>query len=310
MPSVEHLLDVWAARLGFSSHALTRLIATMLVAVGYIIVGRTARRLVSRTVEDNSARYQTIRATEYALGLIALIILVRVWFQGVTGLATYLGLLSAGIAIALQDPIINLAGWLFIVLRRPFQVGDRIEIGERRGDVVDLRIFQFTLLEIGNWVEADQSTGRVIHVPNGWIFKHTIANYDRGFRYIWNEMAVTVTFESNWRRAKEVLLRIVTERAEHLSSDATEQIAEAAGRYHIKFSKLTPVVWTAVVDSGVKLTMRYLCKPRERRSSQHEIWESVLDQFAQMADVDLAYPTTRRFDNAREGKPGTRPRRE
>jgi small-conductance mechanosensitive channel len=222
--------------------------------------------------------------------------------QGVTGLATYLGLLSAGLAIALQDPIINLAGWLFIVTRSPFRVGDRIQIGSHSGDVVDVRIFQFTLLEIGNWVNSDQSTGRVIHVPNGWVFKNSIANYDAGFSYIWNEIEVVVTFESNWRRAKEVLTRTVTDHAEHLTADATRAIDEAAERYHIKMTKLTPVVWTSVVDQGVRLTLRYLCKARERRVSLNEMWEAILDEIANLDDVDLAYPTTRRFDNRLEGK--------
>ena len=67
------------------------------------------------------------------------------------------------------------------------------------------RIFMFTLMEIGNWVDADQSTGRVIHIPNGKVFKEVLANYSKGFQYIWNEIPVLVTFESNWKKAKEIL---------------------------------------------------------------------------------------------------------
>ena len=71
--------------------------------------------------------------------------------------------------------------------------------------LIDLRIFQFTLMEIGNWVDADQSTGRIVHVPNGSVFVTPLANYAKGFQYIWNEIPVLVTFESDWRRAKEIL---------------------------------------------------------------------------------------------------------
>lgn len=301
----DHLSNVtrWLGdRIGISGDAQLRIIATLIVLVSYAIVVRLARRLAQRTVADVTSRYWILKASSYALGLIAVAILFRVWAQGVTGIATYLGLLSAGIAVALQDPLINLAGWLFVVTRRPFEVGDRIEIGTHAGDVVDIRIFQFTLLEIGNWVAAEQSTGRVVHVPNGWVFKHPVANYDKGFRYVWHEIPVVVTFESDWRLAKDVLLRICTERAEHLSSDATRRINEAAERYRIRLAKLTPVVWTSAVDHGVRLTMRYLCKPRERRVSEHVMWEAILTEFAKLDDVDLAYPTTRFFDNPREGK--------
>ena len=96
--------------------------------------------------------------------------------EGLRSLGTFLGLLSAGLAIALKDVVASMAGWIFILWRRPFQLGDRIQIGDRAGDVVDLRLFQFTLLEIGNWVDADQSTGRSIHVPNGAVFTEPLFN--------------------------------------------------------------------------------------------------------------------------------------
>src|SRR5207247_865051 len=95
----------------------------------------------------------------------------------------------------------------FILWRRPFEVGDRVQIGPHAGDVIDLGLFQFTLNEIGAWVNADQSTGRIIHVPNGKVFTDPVANYNKGFRYIWNEVPVVVTFESDWRKAKQILGR-------------------------------------------------------------------------------------------------------
>ena len=204
----------------------------------------------------------------------------------------------------MQDPVANFAGWLFLIVRRPFGVGDRIQIGPHTGDVVDIRPFRFVMMEVGNWVKADQSTGRVIHVPNALVFKSPVANFDEAFGYIWNELEVTVTMESDWKAAKAELLRIVEEHAEHLTADVTERIRLAADKLHIQFGKVTPVVWTAVGDSGVRLTVRYLCKPRERRSSTSEIWETVLEAFAKLPRVDFAYPTTRHFDNRTEGKPG------
>jgi small-conductance mechanosensitive channel len=293
--------------LGISEDVQLRILATLGVFFAYAIALRVLRRIVARTVTDATNRYQVVKAITYFFGFLAVAVVAKVWLQGVTGLATYLGLLSAGVAVSLQDPIINLAGWLFIVSRRPFEVGDRIQIGPHTGDVVDIQIFQFTLLEVGNWVHADQSTGRVIQVPNGWVFKNPVANYDKGFRYIWHEIEVVLTFESNWRRAKEVLLKTVTDHAEHLTADATRQIQEAADRYHIKFTKLTPVVWTSVVDHGIRLTMRYLCKPRERRKSANEMWESILEALEKLPDVDMAYTTVRYFDHRFEGKPNAKP---
>ena len=241
-----------------------------------------------------------------------MLLLGRIWIAGLGALATYLGILSAGLAIALKELVANFVGWVFILWRRPFKVGDRIQIGDVAGDVIDLRIFQFTLLEIGNWVAADQSTGRVVHVNNGRIFSDHLANFSAGFRHIWNEVPVLVTFESDWRRAKEVLLEIARRHGEELSRAAEEEIRQAARRFMIFYSKLTPTVYTSVRDSGVLLTIRYLCDARRRRGSEEAIWEDILDAFAAADDIDFAYPTRRFYDNVVEGKPAARatPRRD
>jgi small-conductance mechanosensitive channel len=162
-------------------------------------------------------------------------------------------------------------------------------------------------MEIGNWVESDQSTGRVIHIPNGKIFNEGLANYSQGFAYIWNEIPVLVTFESDWRKAKQLLTETAQRYGTALSDSAARDLKEAAKKYMIFYSKLTPAVYTTVKDCGVMLTIRYLCEPRRRRGSEQEIWEDILDAFAAHDDIDFAYPTQRFYHNEREGKLGTRP---
>ena len=161
-----------------------------------------------------------------------------------------MGLLSAGVAIALQSLVLNLAGWAFIVWRRPFEVGDRIEIGAYKGDVVDIGAFGFTLLELGNWVNAEQSSGRTVRVPNGQIFSEAVANYTRGFDFIWAELPVVVTFESDWQKAKQVLTQIVEEQTAEVVQDAEQQLRQANEFMMVQYSRLSPTVYTRVVDSG------------------------------------------------------------
>lgn len=291
----------WRA-LGVDPAAAWRVVGTVLVILVWLVLQRVVRRLLFRTISDPASRFSIGKLLNYLLGTIALLVVARLWIQGITGLATYLGLLSAGIAIALQDLITNFAGWVFIMIRRPFAIGDRIQIATFQGDVVDIRLFRFVMLEIGNWVHGDQSTGRVLHIPNGMVFKNPVANYDEAIGFIWNEIDVVVTFESDWRKAKRLLEEIAQQNAAAMEPEARKRVDAAAHEMHIQFSKLTPVVWTTAVDSGVRLTLRYLCKPRQRRSSTSAMWEKILDAFAPLPDVDLAYPTTRFFEHAAEGK--------
>ena len=261
-------------------------------------------RIVRRRTDDIRSRYHWRKISTHVSVFIGLLVIGRIWLTGFQTFLTFAGLVSAGIAIALKDILANIAGWVFIVWRRPFSVGDRIEIGKLIGDVIDIRVFQFSLLEVGGWVDADQSTGRVLHVPNGLLMTTPLANYGAGFEYIWNEIPVLVTFESNWRKAKDILLSIGREHAENLSEKAAQKVRETNRKFMIFYKTFTPTVYTSVKDSGVLLTIRYLCRPRERRGSTQAIWEDVLDQFAAAHDIDFAYPTRRFFDSAVEGKSG------
>ena len=257
-------------------------------------------RVVNRNVEDDKRRYHARKSITYIYGVVLFILIGSIWFRGMSSVGTFLGLMSAGLAVALHDPISNVAGFFFIEARKPFRVGDRVEIDGTQGDVIDIRLFQFSIVEVGNWVDADQSTGRIIHVPNNLAMRKPLANSHAGFEYIWNEVPVLVTFESDWKRAKELLLSIGRENTEFLSKGAQQQIRQAAQKYLIVAGKLTPTVYTDVKDSGVNLTIRYLVNPRQRRGTEQKIWEEILDAFHQEPDIELAYPTVRYFSHHQE----------
>lgn len=293
--------------LGFGPVMQEKILQTVIVVVGWIIFDKLIKKIVFDHIDDYTLRYQWQKIVKYITVVFAIIFLTKVWFGAFDSLGTYLGLVSAGLAIAFKDLLVNLAGWIFIMIRKPLTVGDRVEIGEVTGDVIDIRIFQFSVIEIGNWVDADQSTGRIIHIPNGIVFNKWQANYTAGFEYIWNEIPVLVTFESDWKMTKEILLNAVNKHAVHLSKDAELQIKEAAKKFLIFYKKLTPIVYTSVKDSGVMLTMRYLCHVRRRRATEELIWEEVLEQFAEHDNIDFAYPTQRFYSNLTEGKEGTKP---
>ena len=196
-------------------------------------------------------------------------------------------------AIALKDPVSNLVGWLFIVWTKPFEVGDRIEIGTIRGDVIDLQVLQFELVETGGWVDADQSTGRIVHVPNGVVFREKLANHTEGFPYIWDELPVLLTFESDWRKAKQLLQQIADKHTSEISKIAQQDIRRAKRSHMITYTKFSAIVYTSVRDSGVLLTIRYLVGHRQRRGTAEKLWEEILDEFAKDPQLDFAYPTTR-----------------
>lgn len=286
-----------------------RQILVSLAGIAVIYFGRwlILRVAIKNEKEDYVKIYKWQKNSSYIALVLTIFVVGSIWFEGFSSISTFLGLASAGLAIALKDPITDLAGWLFILWRQPLEVGDRIEVDNHKGDVIDIRPYKFTMVEIGNWVDSDQSTGRIIHVPNHKVFTNTLANYTVGFRFIWNEIPVLLTFESDWRKTKVFLQELVDKQYQDLKIDAREELRRAARSYMIVYNVLTPTVYTNVKDSGIELTVRYISDPRKRRSGQEHIWESILDFIQEEPDVDLAYPTVRVYSNYKEGKKALRP---
>ena len=298
--NIESILE--ESSIDYSNLVETVIIIALLVLLRFVII-----RVVYSKVQSTELRYKWRKNVTYALVFIGFLLVGRTWFEGIRSLATFLGLLSAGLAIALRGPVTDVAGWIFLIWRQPFDVGDRIQIGDHKGDVIDVRVFKFTILEIGNWVHADQSTGRVIHIPNHYVFSQTVANYTSDFEFIWNEIEVVFTFESNWKKAEEILKKITTDHLEDYVVDAEKQIRRATKSYLIHYRNLTPIVYTDVVDDGIRLTIRHLSNPRKRRGINQMIWRDILEAVDQESDLDFAYKTLRIYQNQVEGKSGLKP---
>jgi small-conductance mechanosensitive channel len=130
-------------------------------------------------------------------------------------------------------------------------------------------------------------------VPNHFVFSYPLVNYTKGFEYIWNEIKVLITFESDWELAKKLLTEIVNKDSKHLIKEAKGQVREAAKKYMIHYDKLTPIVYTDVKTSGVQLTLRYLCSPKQRRGTVNMMWEDILKMLDENTTIDLAYDTRR-----------------
>jgi small-conductance mechanosensitive channel len=281
-----------------------KVLVSVLLLLVFFLARRALLRFIDRKYDQVGVRYQWGKVSGYVSSILYVLIVGSIWLEGVRSLGTFLGLLTAGIAIALKDLVANLAGWVFLVWRRPFQVGDRIEINGQSGDVVDIRIFQFTILEVGNWVDADQSTGRIVHVPNSLVFSHAVANSTTEFAFIWHEIPVLLTFESDWKRAKRLLEEILKRNTADAAREAETALAGQSHKFLISYQRFTPHVYTDVRDSGVLLTMRFLCPARGRRGATMEIWEEILGAFAGEPNLELAYPTRRIFQRG-EDKSGS-----
>ncbi len=243
---------------------------------------------ITRRKEQDAVKHFAARKL---IGIISnfifLIVLSFIWYDSSAEILSFLGFFTAGMAIAMRDIILNMIGALYIFWAAPFKIGDRIEVAGQIGDVIDVKILQFSMLEVGKRISGEQSTGRILHIPNMYVFNYPLSNYEKGFKYIWNEVTVPIAQDSNWELAKQLIYGLLEEYTEEVIEEAKTQIDEAGRNYLIYYNNLTPMIYTELKDHQILLTVRYLCEPRKVRITEHMIWEAVLKMTKEQSDVRL-----------------------
>ncbi len=297
-------LDAYFANAG-SGMIISNVFWSLAVIVLLLFARRAIGSLLDRRLSDAAERYRWHKVLRTATWIVIGVIVAAIWLDGVSGLATIVAVVAAGLAIALRDPIVDLGGWLYISTRHPLRVGDRVSIAGERGDVVDIGLFVFSLMQLGDGVTGPrQTTGRLVLVPNKFVFTNPLINESLVFDYIWREIPVVVTFESDWQRAKQILNDAVQRHSGHLAPHAELQTRAAVTQYMVAQGSFEPRVYTRAIDHGVELTMRFLSEIRRPREMEEAIWEDVLRAFETEPRIDLAYPTSRVYRNTEEGKAG------
>ena len=298
---------VWLSEfLGVSEGVIVKWIITIATLVVLLFVRWLWLHILSKREDGQGKHYWWRKAISYSLGFIGIVIIGGTWLEGVQSLVTYLGLVSAGVAVALRDPIMNWFGWIYIGGRRPFMTGDRVAVGGLgglKGDVIDIGISTFSLLEVKYLEEGEQVSGRIIQVPNGKLFTEPLINYTQGFDLVWNEIQITVTFESDWRLAKNILGEIAHQHADEEAAIGAKRLRDATKRFFIREDGTEPTVYTRLAPNGVQLTLRYPCGTRRRRTTEQAIAESILDRFCAEPSIEFAYNTTRIFRRTEEASP-------
>ncbi len=287
MDITELLNSIW------SNDLYRKLIITALILLGQNILRRLVLYLILQRINEESPYIYTVRkATSYAISILGTIFIVGVWIERLGDLSVALGILAAGLAFALQEIIGSFAGWLTIISGRPFSVGDRIETSNIRGDVVDVGILRTTLMEIGNWLHGDHNTGRIVTVSNAFIFKEPLYNYSAHLRFIWDEISLPITYESDWKKAIEIMTGAVRNHPQYqsLMPQAEEQRRQARRKLAVRITSLEPRVFFKMTDNWIELGMVYPVDNDLRRTFRSEVSQSIMSEFTE-ADIRIASQT-------------------
>jgi small-conductance mechanosensitive channel len=273
------------------SDAVLRLILLALAFLAFGMAWRWLTRRLTRRITDRRARYRLRAAIQlggYALGAVWLALLAS---NEQAYLPLALGIVSAAIAFALQDLILSIAGWLTIYFAGIYRAGDRIEIVGVKGDVIAINMLQTTLMEIGEWVNADLYTGRIVRLGNNHIFKGPVINYTSDFPFLWDEITIPVHFKSDLEAARAILAEAADRVVGEFTRSAAAEWQEFTLKYEVEDARTEPLVTMVATDNYVLFTLRYVVHYRQRRSTADALFRQIDQDIAKSDNVQLASAT-------------------
>ena len=282
-----------------------RLISTVVLIVTLFLAVRLGNWAADRAVSNEHWRYTLRKLLRYSAVTVCLVAIVGIWAQRLQGLMLVFGATGAGLAIALGPVIVSIAGWSLIVSANLYKIGDRIQLGGVIGDVIDIGVFKTSLLEIGNWVQADQMSGRVVTVANAAVFRDPVFNYTQGAPYIWDEFTIPISYGPYWERAQSMMLEAVSDYAGEIADPAQASLRQLPGMSLLGTPETQPQVYVSLTEHWVACTLRYVVHARSRRAVKHRLQGQVLKALAREG-VEIASPalTVVRYPAERTWKEG------
>jgi small-conductance mechanosensitive channel len=271
---------------------LQKVVISVIVVGIAVVVSRLAGKFLEKSIKDES-QMLTMRVLVRKITYVAAALVILSIVFGFGGnFATIIGILGAGVAFASQEVIGSFAGYLNIITGNIFKIGDRIRIGNVVGDVLDISLLRTTVMEIGEWVKADQYTGRVVSLANRVVFSDPVFNYTQHSSYLWDEIMIPVTYDSNWRRAVEIILAKGEELTARFHAEARAEFEEMMKKYPaLREVPVEPSLYIMMTDNWIELTLRYIVEARNRRSVKGDIHGELLKCFDQEPGIRVASVT-------------------
>ena len=249
------------------------------ILIGVVIYSFIAP-LLSR-IPDEKSRFLLRKVVLVLVGVLVIVGLLAIWIQELSFLALSLGFIAAGLAIALQQPISSLVGWVVLALEKPFAIGDRIAINKLEGDVIDYGPFFIKVMEIRQWTEADLYTGRILMIPMNWILSHSVFNYSKDFPYIWDRIWIGLLYGADFTKVRGDIEEIARQQVSEMVDKARKDYDVAKGKYYLLETPLDPQVFIEFDSNWIQLSLRYLAPIRARTKTKSELSSKILQYLSE-----------------------------
>jgi len=279
---------VYTLNIHYEAINLIKIVNTLFALTVIYFIRFVFQEVILLKVKESKARYSFRKAGSLLSVILFVIIVLGIWVEHPQSLAVGYGLFAAGLSIALQDLIKNIAGGLVIFINRIYRVGDRIEVDSKYGDVIDISVLYTTLMEIKGWVSGDQPTGRLTIIPNGYVLSGSIHNYTKDYSFIWDEISIPLTYDSDWRKAYSELKKIVTEKTKSTVELAEKEMSIVGDKYYYIHKAIEPEIFMVLTDNWINFNIRYITDARARRSVHNALNQLILKMIENSKEYKIA----------------------
>ena len=275
-----NIINYLSNLLSIDSKYIILIIKTIIIFITLDIIKKIIINIL-KNINNNKKEYTYTQKLKLTINMFKLIFFIFIWSANLSKLLTLITFISAAFTIALRDFIFNFFAGIYIKIAKPFNIEDRIEVNNYKGDVVNLNTLNFELLEVDNTNLAGQSTGIITHVPNSEIFTHPVRNYNKAFDFIWNEITVNIPLDADIEKTRKVILRVVNKNDVIKTNPEVfkKQVNDVSTDYRIYFNQYEPVIYMKVVGDYVEYTVRYSVDPKHARYVNSSIWKHILKAY-------------------------------
>lgn len=279
--------------------SLIELLRYVGIIIGAIVLDRLIRKHLVRKIKTTNRRYFFLKISTAAIYGAAILWLLSTLISDHPGILASLAIVGAGIAVALQDIIKDIVSWVIILQRRLYTLGQRITVGPYTGDVIDISPLRTTMLEVGfnSGFAAHERTGKTLIMPNSMILREPVLNFHSTSDFMAIELQTTVTYESNWKKAEEILTALLKEHVGAYAEQARAQQRWRTAQFYTMWEVGEPAVHTDLATSGITFTMKCTVPIGMRRDVITLLSKSILEKFNAEGDIHLAYSTLRVLQN-------------
>ena len=280
---IEEFSEYIGRNLGINKEYINLTVLTILAVLFFDILKLIIRKMFSNLPVSDKKKYFRNRKIKITLNIFCWIVVILIWKEQIKSLITLISFISAAVTIALREIIFNFFAGMYINAKRIFEIEDRIEIKGIKGDVITMHTLGFEMLELGDGNEYEQSTGKIVHIPNSYVFSEPTKNFTKAFKYIWDEIKINIELDSNIEETKNAIYNILSsiDSLKEIPQKMENQVDDVSVQYRIYYNKhdTEPIIYTRINESHIELSLRYLVHPKKIRIVQDEIYLKVLEEY-------------------------------